>query len=116
VDCGTFDKTLAWLEARELGAALPEHDIRVTEDLLAASITLGLRELQDACERRLGAHEARVRVHAWEDVKRHNANGGVWIVIDGMVLGAFVLVLSVVRTLPGFHSRVHVVPRFQQLF
>ena len=39
------------------GRTAPQHDIRITEDLVGAAETLGLRGLSDACNARLGAHE-----------------------------------------------------------
>lgn len=86
VDCATFDRVLLWLEAETLGRPLPDHDIRTTEDLEAAANVLGLRSLGDSCRARLGAHKSRIRRYAWSEIVEHNARGGVWIVVDGMVL------------------------------
>ena len=86
VDCEKFDKVLLWLERESLGSALPEYDVRTAEALVGAADALGLASLADACRSALGAHERRVRRHAWLDVVRHNAAGGVRVVVDGMVL------------------------------
>ena len=86
IDCATFDRVLVWLEAEALGRPLPDHDIRTTEDLLGAAEVLGLRSLSDTCHAKLGAHESRIRRYAWDEIVAHNAAGGVWIVVDGMVL------------------------------
>jgi hypothetical protein len=75
-----------WLEAETLGRPLPDHDIRTTEELVGAAEVLGLRGLEDACATKLGAHESRIRRYKWSEILAHNAAGGVWIVIDGMVL------------------------------
>ena len=86
VDCEKFDKVLLWLERESLGSALPEYDVRTAEALVGAADALGLASLADACRGALGAHERRVRRHTWSDVTRHNAAGGVRVVVDGMVL------------------------------
>ena len=86
VDCEKFDKVLLWLERESLGSALPEYDVRTAEVLVGAADALGLASLADACRGALGAHERRVRRHTWSDVTRHNAAGGVRVVVDGMVL------------------------------
>jgi hypothetical protein len=41
IDCPTFDRVLLWLEAETLGRPLPDHDIRITEELVGAADVLG---------------------------------------------------------------------------
>ena len=86
VDSAAFDRVLVWLEAEALGAPLPEHDIRTTEALAEAASRLGLRSLSDHCSARMGAHRARAKRRSWAEVLRHNELGGVWLVVDGMIL------------------------------
>ncbi|RMX67240.1 hypothetical protein DD238_001117 [Peronospora effusa] len=89
VDCCTFDRVLLYLEheARNDGTEF-QFDPSVTDDLLAAAITVGCIGLQEACQRRFGEFQTRVRTEAirWEEVIRRNQSGEVWLVIQGMVL------------------------------
>jgi len=86
VDTDVFDRALIFLEATELGKPTPTYDIRVTESLAVAAETLGCRALGDWCRKKLGAHASRIREYRWDEVLAHNAAGGVWLCIDGMVL------------------------------
>jgi len=86
LDCETLDRVLLWLECDFVGATTPEWDVRAAEGLIGASEKLGLVALADQCRSQVGAHENRIKTHSWESVKKHNASGGVRIVIDGMVL------------------------------
>ncbi|KAE8883357.1 hypothetical protein PF005_g83 [Phytophthora fragariae] len=89
VDCCTLDRVLLYLEheARNDGTEF-QFDPAVTEDLLAAAITVGCIGLQEVCQRRFGEFETRVRKEAirWEEVVRRNKSGEVWLVMQGMVL------------------------------
>ncbi|GMF34145.1 unnamed protein product [Phytophthora fragariaefolia] len=89
VDCCTFDRVLLYLEheARNDGTEF-QFDPTVTDDLLAAAITVGCIGLQEVCQRRFGEFETRVRKEAirWEEVVRRNHSGEVWLVMQGMVL------------------------------
>ncbi|KAG1693686.1 hypothetical protein DVH05_023088 [Phytophthora capsici] len=89
VDCCTFDRVLLYLEheARNDGTEF-QFDPSVTDDLLAAAITVGCIGLQEVCQRRFGEFETRVRKEAirWEEVVRRNLSGEVWLVMQGMVL------------------------------
>ncbi|CAI5746106.1 unnamed protein product [Peronospora destructor] len=89
VDCCTFDRVLLYLEheARNDGTEF-QFDPSVTDDLLAAAITVGCIGLQEVCQRRFGEFITRVRPEAirWEEVVRRNQSGEVWLVIQGMVL------------------------------
>ncbi|KAJ8535082.1 hypothetical protein ON010_g13656 [Phytophthora cinnamomi] len=89
VDCCTFDRVLLYLEheARNDGTEF-KFDPAVTDDLLAAAITVGCIGLQEVCQRRFGEFETRVRKEAirWEEVVRRNESGEVWLVMQGMVL------------------------------
>ena len=86
VDTDVFDRVLIFLEAAELAKPPPMYDIRITETLSAAAETLGCRTLGDWCAHRLGAYASRLREYAWDEIVAHNAAGGVWLCIDGMVL------------------------------
>ncbi|KAK1944628.1 Cytochrome b5 type B [Phytophthora citrophthora] len=89
VDCCKFDRVLLYLEheARNDGTEF-QFDPSVTDDLLAAAITVGCIGLQEVCQRRFGEFETRVRKEAirWEEVVRRNQSGEVWLVMQGMVL------------------------------
>ncbi|ETI38619.1 hypothetical protein F443_15696 [Phytophthora nicotianae P1569] len=89
VDCCTFDRVLLYLEheARNDGTEF-QFDPSVTDDLLAAAITVGCIGLQEVCQRRFGEFETRVRKEAirWEEVVHRNEAGEVWLVMQGMVL------------------------------
>ncbi|CAH0490545.1 unnamed protein product [Peronospora farinosa] len=89
VDCCTFDRVLLYLEheARNDGTEF-QFDPSVTDDLLAAAITVGCIGLHEACQRRFGEFQTRVRTEAirWEEVIRRNQSGEVWLVMQGMVL------------------------------
>ena len=50
-----------------------------------AASRLGLRSLEH-CSARMGAHRARAKRRSWAEVLRHNELGGVWLVVDGMIL------------------------------
>eukprot|EP00163_Fabomonas_tropica_P034729 TRINITY_DN9770_c0_g1_i1.p1 TRINITY_DN9770_c0_g1~~TRINITY_DN9770_c0_g1_i1.p1 ORF type:complete len:508 (-),score=90.30 TRINITY_DN9770_c0_g1_i1:417-1940(-) len=86
VDCLTFDRVIIYLE-HEYSNTVGEYDfdLHLTEPLLDAARILGCRGLQELCERKLGEHQSRIREHAWADVMAHNARGGVWLCIDGMI-------------------------------
>lgn len=86
VDTDVFDRVLIFLEAVALGKPAPAYDIRVTEELAVAAQTLGCRVLGDHCAEKLGAHASRIREYGWDEIVAHNVAGGVWLVIDGMVL------------------------------
>lgn len=86
VDTDVFDRVLIFLEALALRKTPPAYDIRVTEALALAASTLGCRVLDEYCAEKLGAHASRIREYAWDEIVAHNASGGVWLVIDGMVL------------------------------
>ncbi|POM58888.1 Fumarate reductase Osm1 [Phytophthora palmivora] len=89
VDCCIFDRVLLYLEheARNDGTEF-QFDPSITDDLLAAAITVGCIGLQEVCQRRFGEFETRVRKEAirWEEVVRRNQSGEVWLVMQGMVL------------------------------
>lgn len=89
VDCCTFDRVLLYLEheARNDDTEF-QFDPSVTDELLAAAITLGCIGLQEICQRRFGEFETRVRKDAirWEEVVRRNKAGECWLVMQGMVL------------------------------
>ena len=86
VDTDVFDRVLIFLEALALKRDPPRYDIRITESLADAAETLGCRDLREYCAEKLGAHASRIREYAWDEICAHNAAGGVWLVIDGMVL------------------------------
>lgn len=86
VDTDVFDRVLIFLEALALKRDPPRYDIRITESLADAAETLGCRDLREYCAAKLGAHASRIREYAWDEICAHNAAGGVWLVIDGMVL------------------------------
>ncbi|EGZ05987.1 hypothetical protein PHYSODRAFT_320055 [Phytophthora sojae] len=89
VDCCTFDRVLLYLEHEARNDSTEfQFDPAVTEDLLAAAVTVGCIGLQEVCQRRLGEFETRVRKDAirWEEVVRRNESGEVWLVMQGMVL------------------------------
>ena len=86
VDTDVFDRVLIFLEAAELSKPPPTYDIRITETLSTAAETLGCRTLGDWCAHRLGAYASRLREYSWDEIVEHNASGGVWLCIDGMVL------------------------------
>ncbi|KAF4046118.1 Cytochrome b5-like Heme/Steroid binding domain [Phytophthora infestans] len=89
VDCCTFDRVLLYLEheARNDGTEF-NFDPSVTDNLLAAAITVGCIGLQEVCQRRFGEFATRVRNEAirWAEVVRRNEAGEVWLVMQGMVL------------------------------
>ncbi|KAI9994882.1 hypothetical protein PInf_011722 [Phytophthora infestans] len=89
VDCCTFDRVLLYLEheARNDGTEF-NFDPSVTDNLLAAAITVGCIGLQEVCQRRFGEFATRVRKEAirWAEVVRRNEAGEVWLVMQGMVL------------------------------
>lgn len=86
VDTDVFDRVLIFLEAITLGKSAPAYDIRVTEELAVAAQTLGCRVLDEHCAEKLGDHASRIREYDWDEIVAHNAAGGVWLIIDGMVL------------------------------
>lgn len=86
VNTDVFDRVLIFLEALALKRDPPRYDIRITESLADAAETLGCRDLREYCAEKLGAHASRIREYAWDEICAHNAAGGVWLVIDGMVL------------------------------
>jgi len=86
VDTDVFDRVLIFLEALALKRDPPRYDIRITESLADAAETLGCRDLREYCAEKLGAHASRIREYEWDEICAHNAAGGVWLVIDGMVL------------------------------
>jgi len=86
IDTDVFDRVLIFLEAKALKTHTPRYDIRITETLSVAAETLGCRMLKEYCAERLGAYESRIREYDWAEVCAHNSAGGVWLVIDGMVL------------------------------
>ncbi|KAG7401988.1 hypothetical protein PHYBOEH_008509 [Phytophthora boehmeriae] len=89
VDCCTFDRVLLYLEheARNDDTEF-QFDPAVTDELLAAAITVGCIGLKEICQKRFGEFETRVRKDAirWEEVVRRNQSGEVWLVMQGMVL------------------------------
>eukprot|EP00887_Chlorella_sp_A99_P005263 scaffold1.g5263.t1 len=86
VDTCTMDRVLLFLEALALGREPPSFGIHLVSGLLAAAEKLGLRPLEEYCKERLGAAESRLRWYSLDEIKRLNAAGGCWLIIDGMIL------------------------------
>ena len=86
IDTDVFDRALIFLERAATGQPPPAFDIRVTEALARAAEVLECRSLEEYCAEKLGAYGSRIREYDWDEVVAHNAAGGVWLVIDGMVL------------------------------
>jgi hypothetical protein len=95
VDACTFDRVLLYLE-HEARMENFKFDPLIANELLAAAITLGIRGLQEACEKVLGNFQERVRrvPITLDEIIRRNAAGGLdtskrsdtLIILDGMVL------------------------------
>lgn len=104
VPCLIFDKVLMFLELQAQGReSCYEVDISALEGLLAAADVLGNCALQDLCLKQLGDFTSRMRVYRWEEVVQSNLEGGIWIVIDGMVL-------DVKRWLPEHPGGQRIIP------
>ena len=87
VPCLIFDKVLIFLELQAQSKESEyEVDIGDLESLLTAAEVLNNCALRDFCLDRLGDFSSRMRLYRWEEVIHNNSKGGVWIVIDGMVL------------------------------
>ena len=104
VDCATLDRVLLFLESEALGKG-DAYDFPLTllPDLTAAARALSLRPLAELCEARSGEFASRVREWSFDEVKRKNATGEVWLVLDGMVL-------DVTRWLPEHPGGSTIIP------
>lgn len=103
VDTLSLDKVLLHLEAAVRAHEAP-LDIATAEQLRPVGTKLGYRALVEQCDRVLGDFAARLRVFSWAEVVEHNARGGCWIVMDGMVL-------DVERWLPEHPGGEHIIPQ-----
>ncbi|GAX75100.1 hypothetical protein CEUSTIGMA_g2544.t1 [Chlamydomonas eustigma] len=86
VDCLTFDRVLLFLEAHLLGKPPPQWSLHLVDDLAKAAEVLGLRPLTEYCQTRLGAVARGVAVRRYQDVVAANSRGGLWLILDSMVL------------------------------
>mmetsp|Transcript_7490 Transcript_7490/g.10145 ORF Transcript_7490/g.10145 Transcript_7490/m.10145 type:complete len:192 (+) Transcript_7490:838-1413(+) len=87
VACLDFDRVVMFLEAEAAGRAGDFNvDINQVESLLAAAHHLKCRPLENFCNKMLGDFKSRIREYTFEEVKRANASGKVWILVDFMVL------------------------------
>ncbi|KAI7845581.1 hypothetical protein COHA_000869 [Chlorella ohadii] len=104
VDTLTFDRVLIFLEALALGRESPAFGVHLLPQLLAAAQHLGLRDLEEYCQERLGDSTARVRQYRFDEIRQLNAGGGCWLILDGMVL-------DVTRWLPEHPGGSKIIPR-----
>ena len=107
VDCCCFDRVLLYLESEMRGRG-PAHDFdhEYNLEMLTAAKKLGIAGLQELCERRLGEFKSRVRPDyiKWDEILYRNANGEVWLVIDGMCF-------DVTRWLPEHPGGKSIIPK-----
>lgn len=87
VDCCTFDRVLLYLQADVLGHGAEWNvDINLADLLLEAARRLGCRSLEELCLQKMGDFHSRIREYRFDEIKRANAHGQCWIIVDGMVL------------------------------
>lgn len=104
VPCLIFDKVLVFLELQAQNKEREyEVNIGALESLLVAAEVLNNCALRDFCLDRLGDFSSRMRLYRWEEIIQNNSKGGVWIVIDGMVL-------DVKRWLPEHPGGLRIIP------
>lgn len=82
----------------------PAHCHPATLQFTPASMLPPALPQQEYCQERLGECKDRLRFFSFEEVKRLNAAGGCWLILDGMVL-------DVTRWLPEHPGGSTIIPR-----